>query len=735
MSQEVGALHYDLDIDDKKLNGTLDNADKKVAGFGDKVSKHWAGATAASEKFMFAIAAVGTAVVAFGVQSVNAYNDATAATTKLRTNLLNVKGATEEHVKSLEKQASHLQAIGVIEDDVIKAGMSQLATFNLQGKTIEKVTPKVADMVAQLKGHNATAEDMVAINNLVGKVLTGNVGALSRYGVTLDENQKKVLENGTEAEKAAKLVEVLGQNYGNVNEALRDTPQGQITALKNAFGDLQEGVGELIMAALTPLVKVFGAWLTKVEEAGGFLEYFKTMIRENMDTVKLLVGAILGMMIPALIAMAVAAAPTLFYLAALAAIGAGIAWVADKIIDKLGGWEEAQKKIQPYLDKLKEWFDVAKKVGVEVFERIRDAAKGLYEIVRLLITGDFRGGIFGLSEDSSFIDWLFRIREGAQQVWDVFVQIVMFFASMVVPVFNILKGVFDFLLPPILALVSSLWNNLLPALMNIIGAVVRLWNALNPALMIALGIIAAIIGAVVVGAIWLFVNVLNIVVQVISFVINIIATLIGWLANLIGWIGNVIGAYINMYKEIIGWFSRLPSAIGNIINNVVDWFRGLPAKIGSALGTIGNVVSAPFKAAFNAVAGFWNNTVGSLSFKAPDWVPGLGGKGFSMPKLPMLATGGIATGPMGAIIGEAGNEAVLPLSFLDRYTGLFDRIESTVRDITGGNIAAAGGNTYLTLQMDGIMARSSSEMRDIFKEGIGLVNQELRAKGKPEIEL
>jgi hypothetical protein len=352
-----------------------------------------------------------------------------------------------------------------------------------------------------------------------------------------------------------------------------------------------------------------------------------------------------------------------------------------------------------------------------------------------LITGDFRGGIFGLSEDSSFIDWLFKIRDGAQKVWDVFVQIVMFFASMVVPVFNILKGVFDFLLPPILALVSSLWNNLLPALMNIIGAVVRLWNALNPALMIAIGVIAAVIGAVLVVAIWLFINVLNIVIQVISFVINIIATLIGWFANLIGWIGNIVGAFINMVREIIGWFSRLPDNVRNIINSVVDWFRGLPAKIGSALGGIGNTISAPFKAAFNAVASFWNNSVGSLSFKAPDWVPGLGGKGFSMPKLPMLAAGGIATGPMGAIIGEAGNEAVLPLSFLDRYTGLFDRIESTVRDITGGNIAAAGGNTYLTLQMDGIMARSSSEMRDIFKEGIGLVNQELRAKGKPEIEL
>jgi phage-related minor tail protein len=50
-----------------------------------------------------------------------------------------------------------------------------------------------------------------------------------------------------------------------------------------------------------------------------------------------------------------------------------------------------------------------------------------------------------------------------------------------------------------------------------------------------------------------------------------------------------------------------------------------------------------FKTAFNAIAAIWNNTVGKLSFKVPDWVPKLGGKGFSVPKIPMLAAGGIVT--------------------------------------------------------------------------------------------
>jgi hypothetical protein len=83
------------------------------------------------------------------------------------------------------------------------------------------------------------------------------------------------------------------------------------------------------------------------------------------------------------------------------------------------------------------------------------------------------------------------------------------------------------------------------------------------------------------------------------------------------------------------------------------------------MGFVADVISAPFKAAFKAVAWLWNNTVGKLSFKVPGWVPGIGGKGFDVPDIPMLAEGGIVTSPTLAMIGEGGGpEAVIPLSKL-----------------------------------------------------------------------
>jgi hypothetical protein len=73
-------------------------------------------------------------------------------------------------------------------------------------------------------------------------------------------------------------------------------------------------------------------------------------------------------------------------------------------------------------------------------------------------------------------------------------------------------------------------------------------------------------------------------------------------------------------------------------------------------------VGTVFKTLFNGIAKLWNNTFGKLSFKVPSWVPKLGGKGFDVPDIPMMAAGGIVTGPTLAMIGEAGPEAVVPLS-------------------------------------------------------------------------
>ena len=101
-----------------------------------------------------------------------------------------------------------------------------------------------------------------------------------------------------------------------------------------------------------------------------------------------------------------------------------------------------------------------------------------------------------------------------------------------------------------------------------------------------------------------------------------------------------------------------------------------------AIKTYFTAVLNIYKSIFNGIASLWNNTIGRLSFSFPSWVPGLGGKGFSVPNIPMLAEGGIVTGPTLAMIGEAGPEAVVPLSKMGGMGGV------TV-NVTGGLATSA----------------------------------------------
>jgi len=116
-----------------------------------------------------------------------------------------------------------------------------------------------------------------------------------------------------------------------------------------------------------------------------------------------------------------------------------------------------------------------------------------------------------------------------------------------------------------------------------------------------------------------------------------------------------IGAAIVLAYKKFEPFRKIVDEIGGALK---DAFTGTVDAIKTAIGAYLTV----YKTMFNTIAKAWNNTIGKLSFHIPSWVPGIGGKGFDVPNIPELADGGIVTRPTVALIGEAGPEAVVPLS-------------------------------------------------------------------------
>lgn len=138
------------------------------------------------------------------------------------------------------------------------------------------------------------------------------------------------------------------------------------------------------------------------------------------------------------------------------------------------------------------------------------------------------------------------------------------------------------------------------------------------------------------------------------------------IAVLFGFLKTIVMGYIGVWKAV---FSKIYAAVKWYIDKVKGVFKTGWEAIQAVFKGVGEFFGGVFdsaleaaKTVFNAIASAWNSTVGNLSFHAPDWVPGIGGKGWDVPDIPMLAKGGIVNQPTLAMIGEAGPEAVIPLS-------------------------------------------------------------------------
>jgi hypothetical protein len=143
-----------------------------------------------------------------------------------------------------------------------------------------------------------------------------------------------------------------------------------------------------------------------------------------------------------------------------------------------------------------------------------------------------------------------------------------------------------------------------------------------------------------------------------------IATAAQWLwnaaltANPLGLIVVGIAAVIAILAILYTKFEGVRKVVDNVFGFIKEAVIGTVDVITTYVQTVLGV----YKTIFNTIAKLWNNTIGKLSFEFPSWVPGLGGKGFSVPNIPMLAEGGIVNSPTLAMIGERGPEAVIPLN-------------------------------------------------------------------------
>lgn len=176
----------------------------------------------------------------------SAYQVQLVAETQIETIMRQRMAATDEQIQSIKDLCSAQQELGVIGDEVQLSGAQQMATFLQNKRSLDVLIPAMNNLVAQQNGLNATNQDAVSIGNMMGKAMQGQVETLQRVGITFDESQKKVLQYGTESERAAMLAKVITQNVGNMNAELAKTDAGKQKQLENTLGDIKEQMGALV---------------------------------------------------------------------------------------------------------------------------------------------------------------------------------------------------------------------------------------------------------------------------------------------------------------------------------------------------------------------------------------------------------------------------------------------------------------------------------------------------------
>lgn len=220
-------------------------------------------------------------------------------------------------------------------------------------------------------------------------------------------------------------------------------------------------------------------------------------------------------------------------------------------------------------------------------------------------------------------------------------------------------------------LASGMVNFLLPiAMMATSMNALTIANAKATASMVA-SKVATVAGTVAAGAataaqwLWNVAMSANPIGLIILGIAALIAAII-WLVNnwdLVKEVGAAAWEWIKGAWDAAGdFFARLWNGIvGHAMNG---WMRikGALAGVGQWFSGIWSAAGQGARIMFNKVAGWWNGSIGRVGFTVPTWVPQVGGRSFSVPKIPYLADGGIATGPTLAMIGEGRNdEAVIPL--------------------------------------------------------------------------
>lgn len=253
------------------------------------------------------------------------------------------------------------------------------------------------------------------------------------------------------------------------------------------------------------------------------------------------------------------------------------------------------------------------------------------------------------------------------------------FLNIVVPVIETVGDIIDDFVDIVLRPLWNAWENVFQSIMGLLSDFLKfvtpifstILDILGPVFKLALTVLRGVFDIVFAAIRGIVELAGNKICEKVNNIREFFHSLGEWMEGTFGFkwknvfetVKNVVKAFRDYMSPIINSLEVIFMGLTNFISGVFsgNWKRawvGVKQIFEGIVSGLGNIFKAPLNFMIDGINKFLSG-IGKI--KIPDWVPGVGGKGFSIPKIPRLAKGGIVSASTIANIGEAGTEAVIPL--------------------------------------------------------------------------
>jgi hypothetical protein len=198
-------------------------------------------------------------------------------------NVLANQGSSQADFNALLKEAAAVQGTTMFSSTAMTGAAAELATYISDAEALKHMMGTVANYAAGMSGGaEVNFQQMVEYATQLGKALDGTYDGLRKKGFELTEQQKEIIENGSDMERALVIDEVINQSWAGLAEQMANTPQGMQVAMTNAFNDIRANIG----AQLLPIIMML------FETIQGNLPIIEQMLQGFVPVIQFLIGLI-----------------------------------------------------------------------------------------------------------------------------------------------------------------------------------------------------------------------------------------------------------------------------------------------------------------------------------------------------------------------------------------------------------------------------------------------------------